>query len=162
MVARITGGKNRYAPVNSRVHAALGFLVGRAERWSGAFTIGALKGYFGPDKFHCKGVPIDLLVGGGMTFAAGLLEVFTRGRSALAPHLVGLAGDPGMMSWWNAMGTAWGGKKAGRRTFVLDRGAPAPKELPAGMHEVLGASLPSGAGAFLSGDEVRERLKPRR
>ncbi len=124
--------------------------VDKGERYLSSFGFGFIKGYY-RERAAFKGIPVDALVGGAALVAAVGVELFSNGRSSLAPHLNAIS-DSGIQSYLNSIGASMGAKKSGRKVYVLDAGAKAPGQLPAGLHEVLGAS--DGVGAFLSPEEV--------
>lgn len=138
-----------------------GFLVGRGERYAGAALFGLGKGYY-RERFAVGGQPLDLVIGLGATVAAGALEIWSHGKSNLGPHVLGLAGDPGMMSWIGTKFMAWGSRLADRHVYVSDPGVKIdPTKLPAGLRETIGGALPSGKGAVLTTDEIRSYVSPR-
>jgi hypothetical protein len=128
-----------------------GYAVDKAERYAAAAGFGFVKGYY-RERAAVRGVPADLLAGAGLIGAAMVLEVFSKGRSALAPHL-NAVGDAGMMSYLGSMGAAMGAKKSGRQVYVLNAGAAKPAALPAGLTAV-GALPQAVGGAFLSADQI--------
>lgn len=129
-----------------------GYVIDKTERWGGAAGFGYMKGYY-REKASFHGQPLDKLIGFGLVAAAAGLEVWTGGRSKLAPHL-NAVGDAGVMSWLGSKFTGMGGRHSGRTAYVLDAGAVPPKNLPAGLREVVGMDDPIGGGAYLSADQV--------
>lgn len=134
-------------------NGVFGFAVDKGERIGAAFLYGAAKGYY-RDSFVWKGYGLDLWTGAAATLASAFLTAYTGGRSRLAPHLNRI-GDAGVMSYFNSMGAAWGGKKAGRQVVVSQAALP-------GQTPVLGVIQPGVDGAaFLSPEEFAQYSNPR-
>jgi hypothetical protein len=131
------------------------YLVHKGERYLSSFAFGAAKGYYRERTLLGGRVPLDLAVGGTLTLGAALLNIYAGmhgRRSTLAEHLDPV-GDSGVTSWINSMGAAWGAKKSGRQVLVLNAGATAPAQLPAGFTRVAGIPQHLG-GAFLSDEQI--------
>lgn len=128
-----------------------GYLVDKGERYAAAAGFGYLKGAY-REKASVRGLPVDLLSGAALTLLAVGLEVWSGGRSALAPHM-NAVGDAGLMSYFGSLGAAYGVKTSGRKVYVLDKGAKPPASLPPGMTAVAGIPQAVG-GAYLSPEEV--------
>ncbi len=137
----------------------LGFVVDKGERYAGALAFGAAKGYY-RERFVWKGYGGDLWLGASLTLGSALLQIFSGGRSQIAPHAERL-GDAGVMSYLNSIGAAWGNKKAGRIVQVLEGGRPSPALSSAAAAPVLGAIPPAMGGAVLTADEIARYSAPR-
>jgi hypothetical protein len=129
--------------------------VDKGEKYAAAAAFGFLKGYY-REKAMFLGQPVDLLAGLGLTVAGAVVNMYSEGRSNIAPHLERI-GDAGMMSYFNSMGAAYGNKAAGRVVSVSPAGAMLPRgatpvlgELPS----VIGEIPPAVAGAYLTADEI--------
>lgn len=130
-----------------------GYAVDKVERYGASLGFGFLKGYY-REKASIKGVPVEAIVGGGAVLGSVILEIMSGGRSSLAPHLNAI-GDAGLQSYLNSIGASMGAKKSGRKVYVLDAGAAAPKTLPPGMVAV--GALPqavAGAGQYLTQEQI--------
>lgn len=138
-----------------RGHGLVNTLVNKGERYGAALGFGFLKGYYREKMLIGGKVPADLAVGVVATLAGAGLDIFTMGRSGLSSHLHAV-GDTGVQSYLNSIGAAWGAKKSGRTVYVLDEGAKAPAQLPAGMAatQVVGAIPQAVGGAYLSPEEI--------
>ena len=136
----------------------LSFLMSKGERYAFAGGFGFVKGYYREKSLIRGWLPTDLAVGVGATLLGAIAQVVSRGGvrpglvASLAPHLDSL-GDAGVMSWANSIGAAWGAKKSGRQVLVLNEGAKAPAQIPAGYTQVAGVEKDPG-GAYLTRDQV--------
>lgn len=137
-------------------HGVMGFAVDKGERYAAAWAFGAAKGYW-REKAVWKGAGMDLWLGGALTLVSAGLQVFSYGRSRVAPHLERL-GDAGIMSYLNSVGAAWGNKKAGRIVQVIEGGRTLPS-LPVhsgviGEQDAIGAIPPAMGGSYLTAEEI--------
>lgn len=119
-----SGAKSNLPHIADRSGLVKGYLVDKVERYGASVAYGFVQNYY-REKAMVKGVPLDILVGGGLTLLGAGLEIFSRGRSALAPHLNAI-GDAGVQAYFLKLGAVWGTKASGRKAYILEKGATAP------------------------------------
>lgn len=137
----------------------LGFLFNKGERAATAIGLGLLKGAFGTRTRIFGRIPIDAALGVGLTATAAVLNIFTAGRSRVAPH-VEAVGDTALTTWLHQKSVVWGHKLAGHAppswlaaNTAIGDGDGAP---------TVAGELPQAApGKYLSLNEIANWKAPR-
>lgn len=120
--------------VTSRgLHGAtlVGFTADKAERVISSAGFGFIRGYFGERGLIGGAVPVDVAAGLALSTLAVGLTSFTGGRSRAAQHIA-RAGDAGVMSFFNALGTRLGGQVAGVQYVTSKKSLPNSRSIVMG------------------------------
>lgn len=134
----------------------LGHAVDKAERYGATYLYGY---YQGKNKAAYAnlvgGYSADIAIGAPLVLAGAVLEVFTGGKSKLAPHLMAV-GDAGVQAYIHTRAVVAGTRAAGRQMAE----GPAGGALPPG-YTAIGAIPPAAAGTYLTADEIAKWTAPR-
>ena len=118
--------------------------VHTAEELGAGYVLGQIHGRY-REKAEIRGVPITAAVGFGAKAAALLGSWLGFGGMS---HLNAI-GSAGLTTWLFSKGVSHGTEAAGRKVYVLDKGAAVPAGLPAPT-TVLDDLPPAAPGSFLN------------